>query len=628
MEHVVSPKSRFRLAIKSVAVCMSLFHLYTGFFGTLEAMQQRSLHLIFSLLLFFMSNPSKKADRGLPWFDLILIGLVILSGGYIFVLHGILEGITAGMSNYEIVLGLILTGLVLLATQRAIGWSMVIISTIFIIYSFVGPYLPDVISHRGFTLETTFQHLYLFHEGIFGIPLGVSATFVVLFIIYGSFLEGSGAGQFFIEMANSFFGTFRGGPAKVAVVASCLFGTISGSAVANVVGTGSFTIPLMKRIGYKPQFAAAVEAAASTGGQFMPPVMGAAAFIIAEILNMNYIDICIAAAIPAVLYYLAIFFIVDLEAVKTGLKGLPREELPDPKKVFFDRWFLLSSPIVLVYLLAFAHWSPMKSAFWSVVAAIGVSMIKRSTRMNLTQVLSALEKGALGTMQVALACSCAGIIIGVFTLTGIGAKFSSLLISLSRGSVSLLLVLTMVASLILGMGLPTVAAYLILAILVAPALIDMGVLPLAAHLFIFYFGIISAVTPPVALAAYAGAGIAGSDPFKTGYTAWRLALSGFILPYMFVANPVLLMKGQFLDILLACISATLGIYALSAGLQGYLLNKTNTLQRILLIAASLTLIHPGLKTDIIGYGLVGVTFLSQIHARRKDVMAMSSGSAK
>lgn len=628
MTQELSSGGRLKLIIKIIAVCMSLFHLYTGLFGTLDAMQQRSLHLIFSLLLFFLTNPFKKTSRGLSWIDFVLLGLVVLSGGYIFVLHGVLEGITAGMANYEIVLGIIFTGLVLLAAQRAIGWAMVIISLIFIVYSFVGPYLPGAISHRGFSLEDTFQHIYLFHEGIFGIPLGVSATFVVLFIIYGSFLEGSRAGQFFIEMANCFFGTFRGGPAKVAVVASCLFGTISGSAVANVVGTGSFTIPLMKRVGYRPQFAGAVEAAASTGGQFMPPVMGAAAFIIAEILNMNYIDICIAAAIPAVLYYLGIFFMVDLEAVKTGLKGLLREELPNPKKVFIDRWFLLSSPVVLVYLLAFARWSPMKSAFWAVITAVGVCMIKRTTRMSLTEILQALEKGALGTVQVALACACAGIIIGVFTLTGIGAKLSALLINLSMGSTPILLILTMIASLILGMGLPTVAAYLILAILIAPVLIDMGVAPLAAHLFIFYFGIISAVTPPVALAAYAAAGISGADPFKTGYTAWKLSLSGFILPYMFVANPVLLMKGQLLDILLACISATVGIYALSTALQGYFLIKTNIMERLLLFGASLTLIHPSLITDTIGYGVLGITFLSQILSKKKLALGIESELSK
>lgn len=628
MEQQAPAKSRVEQAIKITAISMSLFHLYTGLFGTLEAMQQRSLHLIFSLLLIYLTNPFQKDRPGLSFFNFLIMGLVIVAGGYIFVLHGFIEGITGGMASYEIVLGILLAALILIATQRTIGWALVIISFVFILYSFIGPYLPEMISHRGFSLEDTFQQLYIFHEGIFGIPLGVSATFVVLFIIYGSFLEESGAGQFFIEMANSFFGVFRGGPAKVAVVASCLFGTISGSAVANVVGTGTFTIPLMKRVGYRPQFAGAVEAAASTGGQFMPPVMGAAAFIIAEILNINYIDICIAAAVPAVLYYLAIFFMVDLEAVKTGLKGIPRQELPNPKKVFLDRWFLLASPIVLVYLLAFAHWSPMKSAFWAVVVAIGASMVKRSTRMSVGQILSALEKGALGTAQVALACACAGIVIGVFTLTGIGSKLSALLISLSMGSVPLLLILTMVASLILGMGLPTVAAYLILAILVAPALIDMGVLPLAAHLFIFYFGIISAVTPPVALAAYAGAGIAGADPIKTGYTAWRLALSGFILPYMFVLNPVLLLKGPLSEIILACISATLGIFALSASVQGYFLRKTNFLERILLLLASLTLIHPGLLTDMIGYGLVAITFFSQILAKRKEAMSLNSGPQK
>lgn len=599
------------MVIRIVAIGMSLFHLYTGLFGTMEAMQQRSLHLLFSMFLIFAAQSFGKDRPGQFWVRAVLIGLTLLSGGYILVLHGVLEGITGGMATYEIILGIIFTTLVLIATQRAIGWAMVIIAMVFIGYAFVGPFLPDAISHRGFGLESTFQQIYLFHEGIFGIPLGVSATFVVLFIIYGGFLEGSGAGQFFIELANAFFGMFRGGPAKVAVVASCLFGTISGSAVANVVGTGSFTIPLMKRVGYSPQFAGAVEAAASTGGQLMPPVMGAAAFIIAEILSINYIDICIAAAIPAVLYYLGIFFMVDLEAVKTGLKGLSRKELPSSMKILKERWFLFASPIVLVYLLAFVHWSPMKSAVWATIVAIAASMVKTHTRMSLGQILTALEKGAMGAVQVALACSCAGIIIGVFTLTGVGSKLSALLINLSMGSTAALLVLTMIASLILGMGLPTVAAYLILAILVAPTLVDMGITPIAAHLFIFYFGIISAVTPPVALAAYAGAGIAGADPIKTGYTAWRLALSGFILPFMFVANPVLLMKGDFHSIILAFISAGLGIYALSAALQGYFLKPTALWERIALFSTAILLIKPGLQTDMIGCAIFFILFVLQ-----------------
>lgn len=606
-------KGRLSTIIRVIAVAMSLFHLYTAEFGVLEAMQQRSLHLVFALVLIFLvactrGNPS----RFKAFFNILLVGLTLLSGGYIFIKHAFFLGtITGGADMFELFLGAIMIILVLEATRQSSGMALPIISMVFLVYGYIGPYLPDAISHRGFSLERIINQLYLFHEGIFGTPLGVSSTYVILFIIFSAFLEVSQTGQFFIDVAQGLFGVVRGGPAKVAVVASGLFGTISGSAVANVMVDGWLTIPLMRKVGFRPHVAAAIEAVASTGGQLMPPVMGAAAFLIAEILGISYLEVCIAAALPAVLYYAALFVMVDLEAAKTGLRGLSKSELPSVTKTLQTGWYLLISPIALIYFLAVVNWSPLKSAFWSIVVAVAASALRKATRMGWGKIIEGLSKGAMNILQVAATCACAGIIIGIFTMTGLGSKLSSILIYLSGGSLALLLVLTMIASLILGMGLPTLPCYLILAILVAPALVEMGVMPIAAHLFIFYFGIISAITPPVALAAYAAAGVGETDPMKTGYAAWRIGLSAFLLPFMFVYGPLLLMKGSVLRIILATISGLFGVTALAASVQGYLFRKTNILERIACFAAALLLIDPGLVTDVMGYVIVIVVITSQ-----------------
>ncbi len=606
-------KGKLSTLIKILAVAMSLFHLYTAEFGVLEAMQQRSVHLLFALVLIFLvactrGNPS----RFKVFLNLLLVGLTLLSVGYIFLKHAFFLGtITGGADLSELFLGAFTIILVLEATRQSSGMALPLISIVFLAYGYIGPYLPEAISHRGFTLERIINQLYLFHEGIFGVPLGVSSTYVILFIIFSAFLEVSGTGQFFIDFAQGLFGVVRGGPAKVSVVASGLFGTISGSAVANVMVDGWLTIPLMRKVGFRPHIAAAVEAVASTGGQLMPPVMGAAAFLIAEILGISYLDVCIAAALPAVLYYAALFVMVDIEAAKTGLQGLSRSELPSVTKTLKRGWYLLLSPVALVYFMAVVSWSPLRSAFWSIVVAIGASALRPETRLGYSKLMEGLSKGAINILQVAATCACAGIIIGIFTMTGLGSKLSSLLIYLSGGSLALLLVLTMVASLILGMGLPTLPCYLILAILVAPALVEMGVLPIAAHLFIFYFGIISAITPPVALAAYAAAGVGETDPMRTGYAAWRIGLCAFLLPFMFVYGPILLMKGSALRIILATISGLFGVTALAASVQGYLFRKTNILERIALFGAALLLIDPGLTTDMIGYALVIAVITSQ-----------------
>jgi TRAP transporter 4TM/12TM fusion protein len=392
---------------------------------------------------------------------------------------------------------------------------------------------------------------------------------------------------------------------------------ISGSAVANVVVTGSFTIPLMKRTGFRPHIAGAVEAAASSGGQFMPPIMGAAAFIIPDMIGSTYFDVAKAAFLPGLLYFLAIFFMVDFEAIKMNISGLSKKELPSAKAAVKESGHLLLPVFVLIYLLAVVRTSPTLAAFWSVIAVVIASILRKSTRMNFNKILLALEEGAYAAIIVVSACALGGIIIGCMMLTGLGMSLSTILVDFSHGSLMLLLLLTMIASLILGMGMTTTACYIILAILVGPALIKMGVDPMAAHLFIFYFGIISAITPPVAVAAYAGAGIAGSDPMKTGYAAWRLGLSAFILPFMFVYGHTLLLKGSMTMILLTIVTSVLGIYALSAAIQNYLFGNLGNAKRIVLLIGSLLLIKPGWKTDLVGFFLVLFIFLSQKYWKAK-----------
>lgn len=613
------------VVVAAIAVAFALFHIWRAYVGPMGALQQRSIHLTFALVLTFLVQPFLRRmwKKKLPWWDLILVGLGILVGGYLLWEYQELTFRIGTPHPMDIALGVICVLLVLEATRRLIGWPLPMIALVFLLYAYFGEYAPGFFAHRGYDFHRIISHTYLTTEGIFGLPLGVSATFVILFILMGAFLQESGAGQFFFEFAYSLLGRTRGGPAKMSVVSSGLFGTISGSAVANVVVDGWITIPMMKRIGYRAHVAAAVEATASSGGQLMPPVMGAAAFIIAEILGIGYIQVCIAAVLPAILYYATLFCMVDLEAAKMNLKGLPASELPKVRKVFAGGWHLLVPLFVLIFFLVVLDWSPMKSALWAIILTPLIGFLRFSSRMGFRKITRALEQGALGALEVALACACAGIVVGVFSLTGLGMKLSTMLIEIAGGNLLALLSLTMTASLILGMGMPTTACYIVLAVLVAPALIKMGVVPLAAHLFVFYFGIISAITPPVALAAYAAAGIGNTDPFKTGWYATKLGLAGFIIPYMFVYGPALMWKGTPAEIFLAALSGLIGSAALAAAIQGWILKRLNLWKRVLLGVASLCLIKPGWITDAIGVILlalvVGIELFAQRRANRSQM---------
>ncbi len=617
--NVRKPVGLISIIISVIAISMSLFQFYTGGFGLWLALKQRALHLAFTLALIFLLYPSTKKGIGsdkekIPFYDIILSFVGAATSLYLIIYYKELV-FRAGLPNrVDLIMGGITILLVLEATRRAIGPELPIVVIVFLLYAYFGPYMPGYFAHRGYSLERIIEHLYMQTEGIYGIPLGVSSSFVFLFILFGSVLNKTGMGKFFIDLSMALAGHTTGGPAKVAVIASGFMGSVSGSSVANVVTTGSFTIPLMKSIGYKRDFAGAVEAAASTGGQIMPPVMGAAAFVMSEFLQIPYIKIAAAAAIPAIIYYIAVMTMVHLEACKYNLKGLPREKLPQARKVLAEKGHLLLPLLGLVYLLIKGY-TALFSAFWAIVMSLVASMFKKETRMDLKNFLGAFEDGAKGALGVASACACAGMVVGVVTLTGFGLKIASGIVALGGGKVLPTLFFTMIASIILGMGLPTTAKYIILAIMAAPALVQLGVLPLAAHMFILYFGVIADLTPPVAVAAYAGAGIAGGNTMKTGFNAVKLAVAGFIIPFIFAINPALMGLGGsvFLTIRLMITSLT-GVLALGVATSGFLLVKTNLLERILLFIISILLISPDLLTDL--FGIAGILIILFLQYRK------------
>jgi TRAP transporter 4TM/12TM fusion protein len=610
----------FPHVVTVVAWMMALFHIYTGIFGIFESILQRSAHVGFAMLLVFLSTDGSGAKRkSMPaWYDWILIGLVGATVGYVVLNAGEIASHYAyvmPLTHYEVIAGCVGVVLLLEAARRCMGLGLPLIALAFLAYVFIGPGLPGILSHQGFTLMWAADHIFYTTEGVWGIPAGVSATFIVMFIIFAAFLEQSKGGDFFIDLSLGLFGRARGGPAKASIFASGFMGMLSGSAVANVVTTGAFTIPLMQRLGYSPRFAGAVESVASSGGQLMPPIMGAAAFIIAEFLGVPYIQVAAAAVIPAFLYYFSAFCMVHFEALRIDLRGMKKEELPNVRKTLVYGVQFIIPVVVLVYLLVQGN-SPMRAGLWAIVITILVSMIRRETRMTPHRILFALESGAKGAVQVAIACSTAGIIIGVLTLTGLGMRFNSIILMISQGSLLLTLILTMFTSLLLGMGLPTVAAYIIQVSLTVPVLTqNFGIHPMAAHFFIFYFAIISAITPPVALAAYAAAGISGADPLKTGVTSCRLGLAAFIVPYMFVYAPQRLLVGSSTKIVLATVSSMIGVIALAGSVVGWFARKTGTIERVLLMIAALTLIKPGIYTDLVGLGLLAVVLGLQLFLR-------------
>ena len=605
-----SPASLLSKAIFILSLFYVLFHIYTAAFGVVSGVGQKALHIGIIMVIYYLREFAKpdRSQLARAW-DLIACIGVTASIAYLIKIdatYALRAGITY---TSDVIFGLILIITLLDCTRRIVGTSLCIVISAFILYAFTGQYLPSFLKYGGMSLKRFISVMYLGTDGIFGTALYSSAAFIVLFIILGAVMQETGVGAFFTDLATLGFGKYCGGPAKVAVVASGFFGSISGSAIANVISTGTFTIPMMKEVGFDKDYAGAVEAAASTGGQFMPPVMGATAFLIAEILNISYYEIVKAAAIPAILYYVGILFTVHLNAKKNNLKGIDPEKMPN-KKAVLSKVYLALPLIALLVMMGYFRMTVSRAGLYTIAMTILLVELSSDTRITWDSFQRIIHGSINGVLPVAVACAAVGIITGVVMATGIAFRLSSILLDLSHGITWVLLVLTMVASLIMGMGMPTTAAYMVLVVLVVPALVDLGVQPLAAHLFVLYFGVISNITPPVALAAYAAAGLSKGNPNKTGFVAFKLALSGFILPFMFVYNNVLMMQGSFLEILRSFCSALLGVYCLSCMVERYFVRwKASIPEAIILMATAILLIDPGLVTDLIGLAIVIVLYV-------------------
>jgi len=604
----------------------SVFQVYTAAFGLLPAQLQRSIHLAYAFVLTYLLFPARAGneDNRLHWYNWALAIFAGYIGLYMALNYmRIMEagGDYSRMDYFAAGCGILLT---LEAARRVVGLPIVCLATFFLLFSYFGAYFPGFMSHRGYSLERIASHMYLTTEGILGIPLGVAATFIYLFILFGSFREKSGLGQLFIDISNAVAGWASGGPAKMAVVTSALEGTVSGSSVANTVESGSLTIPMMKRLGYRPEFAAAVEASSSTGGQIMPPIMGAAAFIMAEFLNVPYLDIAKAAAIPACLYFFGVFMEVHFEAKRCNLRGLSRDELPRFADVMKERGHLFV-PLFAIIIFLSIGFTPLYAALMGLVTCIIAGALKKATRMSPRQIADGFELGARNAVGVALACASAGMIIGAITLTGLGLKLGNGLVELAGGNLLLTLIFTMITSLILGMGVPTTANYIITSTIAAPALIQLGVHPLAAHMFVFYFGIVADITPPVALAAYAGAGIAKSNPFWTGVTSTKLAIGAFLTPYIFVYNTSMLWIGTtWYGMIQTLITSCAGMTAIGAAMIGFFVAPMNWFERILFVIGGLLLVDPGTVTDIMGLVLLTGCIAYQYRKKRAGVVSTAT----
>ena len=604
-------QAALRWVVLGIAVAMSLYHMYVAGFGPPEAIIFRGTHLLFALTLVFLLYPTRPGRPAWRTLDFALLAL-----GFGFVLHIFTNYdyfinriiYIDDLTNWDRLYALVAVAIVLEGTRRVIGLALPLTSIAFLVYAVAFTNVkPDVL----------LEQLYLSSEGIFGSTLGVSASYVMLFVLFGAFMERSGTGQLFMDFAMSLTGHTAGGPGKVSVVSSSLFGTVSGSAVANVMVDGPITIPLMKRTGFRPPFAAAIEAVASTGGQIMPPVMGAAAFVMAEFLAVPYLQVALWATIPAVLYYVAVFFAVHFEAKRYGLAGVPRSELPRLGRVMAVRGHLFIPVFIVLFGLILGYSAPL-CALAGALACIPVALMRATTREGIQwrSVYDALVDGARNTLGVAMACACAGVVIGVVTITGLGIVFTQFVVALAQNSLILALVLTALAGIILGMGMPTTPSYIVMVSLLVPAVIKLGAITPAAHMFAFYFAILSAITPPVALAVFAAAGLARTDLWTSGWEAMRVAAPSYLVPFMFVYEPSLLMVGDVTTIITSSVTAIVGVICCAAGLMGYLKRECTWWERVLLLAAAALLIKPGYITDVMGLALLGFVLVVQYRGRR------------
>ncbi|MEN3010469.1 MAG: TRAP transporter permease [Candidatus Bipolaricaulaceae bacterium] len=664
-------KGKWALAVGLLAIALSVFQLYEAGFGLMAVQKLRAAHLAFVLALIFLLYPARKrsSKTRLPFYDVLLAALAAVGPVYLLWNFDALV-VRAGAETWlDFAMGVLTLLFVLEAARRAVGLALPMVSIVFLLYARFGAYLPEIIAHRGYSWERIINHLYPTTEGIFGVPLGAAATFVFMFILFGSVLQRTGIRDYLTNLAIASTGRFRGGPAKAAVLASYAMGTFSGSSTANVATTGTITIPLMKKVGFRPEVAGGVETAASSVGQFVPPVMGAAAFVMVEVTGIPYVEIIKAAAIPAILDMTGLLFILHLHASKHNLRGLPKEQLPRFLPTFLKNIHLLIPIIGLIGMLVVAKYSPMKSAFWSILLALLVSLIARNTivvgrmmralfargnpmprhekreasapaaveasgRQQLARtwvdfakdVVFALEEGARSAVAVSAACACAGITVGIITLTGLGLRMSTIMINLSGGQLWIALLLTMVGCIVLGLGVPTTPNYIIVSALMAPTLVLLGVPLLAAHMFVFYFGILADDTPPVGVCAYAAAGIARADPIKTGIQGFLFDISAFVIPFLFVYNPALLLYGEVdpVQLVLGVASGLAGVLALSVMKEGWLFTRANLLERLLMAAAAIILIMPSWTMDLIGFGTVAAVLLWQLRKVRKRALSTKS----
>ncbi|WP_312832988.1 TRAP transporter permease [Sedimentibacter saalensis] len=621
-----------------IAILWASFHIYTGVFGLFDAITQRGIHLAFGITILLLQLPlvnklgkGKFKENKIMSHILYIIDFLMIVGIWSAVFisryeYNMRVARAGGVTIWAAIAGFTLLVVILECARRSLGNILPIIAIISIVYAIAGPYLPRALAHKGYTFERIFSFLSTNTDGIFGMTLSVSATVIFMFILFGSFLEASGCSSFINDFAISLTGKKKSGPALSAVIASALMGTINGSAVANVVGTGTFTIPLMKSRGYKPEFAGAVEAVASTGGQILPPVMGAGAFIMVSFTGISYAAIVKAAVIPALLYFLGCAFSITFRSSKAGIKPTPDDEIPDAKKVLKDGIIYLLIIGILIYGLMIANYSPLKAALIATIAVPFIMLIDKKKRFTYKQIPDALKMAGFNAVSVVMGCACAGVIVSMVAITGIGVVFGDMMISLAGGSIPFALLFTALACVILGMGLPTTASYVIAAAILAPALVKLGIPLLVAHLFVFYYACLSAITPPVALAAYAGAGIAKGDPMKTGIEAVKIGFAGFIVPFMFAFNSVLMMEGSILAVLWSTLTAIIGVLAMSAGFQGYYLIKNSKIESLVLTVAGLLGIIPEPITDIVG--LVVIIGITLMQLKKKKKMEYASGVYK
>lgn len=599
-----------------IGFLMSFYQVWSVLFARIEAINQMSIHLSFILVLTFYLYTFSQSIQSHRVFQSIDNMLVIIAGscGVYYLIHAEriatrIVGVDV-LTNWDIMFGLAFVLLCIEAVRRTIGFGIIVVALLFIAYALYGHMLDGIWYHHEISPRDVLDHLAFSYNGLWGSPISVAASFVFIFILFGAFLQKSGAGEFFFDLSVSVAGRTRGGPAKIAVIASALFGSISGSPTANVVTTGTFTIPMAKKAGYSPRFAAAIEACASTGGSLLPPIMGSSAFLMAAVTGITYKTIAIAAILPGILFYLSLFSIVHFEALRLNLPRMEAKDIPNIKKVLKDGWFHLIPVIVLVVFLLKGY-SPSRTGVYGVLAIIIVSWFRKNTKMNLKKIVEAMADGAKLAIPISTACAAAGLVVAGIMITGLGGKLNSIILSMTAGKLLPSLILVMIICIILGMGMPVAAAYVLTAMLAGPTLIGLGVSPLAAHLFIVYFSIISAITPPVAVAAFAAAGIAHTSPTKVGFEAVRLGLASFIIPFIFVYNPALLLEGSAMEIAYAITTCSAGMILLGCGIIGFFYKKVNMIQRTSLFIAGLLIIYPVVLINLLGLILVVLLFLYQ-----------------